>query len=66
MQLKKALTQLNGLQFMIENLDLKSAMGKRFLVETPWFVSKEAIEAEVNITVIFEPVLPSKAIGMSH
>ena len=49
MQLKKALTQLNGLQFMIENLDLKSAMGKRFLVETPWFVSKKVIETELNL-----------------
>lgn len=49
MLLKNALSQFNNLQFMIENLNLKSAMGKRFLLESPMLFTLKEIEAELNL-----------------
>ena len=49
MLLKNALSQFNTLQFMIENLNLKSAMGKRFLLETPMLFTSKEIETELNL-----------------
>ena len=45
MQFRKAISEINGLQYLTEELDLKSPMGKRFLLDTEMFYS----ETELNI-----------------
>ncbi|PXX96847.1 DNA mismatch repair protein MutS [Marinifilum breve] len=45
MQFRKAISEIKGLQYLAEELDLKSPMGKRFLMDTDMFCS----EAELNI-----------------
>jgi len=45
MQFRKAISEIKGLQYLAEELDLKSPMGKRFLLDTDMFCS----ETELNI-----------------
>ncbi|WP_421920663.1 MutS-related protein [Marinifilum sp.] len=45
MQFRKAISEIKGLQYLAEELDLKSPMGKRFLLDTDMF----CFEAELNI-----------------
>ncbi|MDP3313702.1 hypothetical protein [Lutibacter sp.] len=56
MLLKNALTKVPTLQFMIEDLDLKSSVGKRFLLDFPMLQTANAIEIELNLV---EKVLES-------
>ena len=45
MQFRKAISEIKGLQYLAEMLDLKSPMGKRYLLDTDMFCS----ETELNI-----------------
>lgn len=49
MLLKNAFTQVSSLQFMVENLDLKSSLGKRFLLNSTMLHNQNAIETELNL-----------------
>lgn len=49
MLLKNAFTQMSGLQFMVEDLDLKTPLGKRFLLDSPMLYTTNAIDTELNL-----------------
>lgn len=49
MQLKSVISEISGLQFMVENLDLKSSVGKRFLLDTYIMQSANQINTELEL-----------------
>ena len=49
MLLKNALNQIASLQFMVEDLNLKSSLGKRFLLDSPMLYTPNAINSELDL-----------------
>ncbi|MDD2548494.1 MAG: DNA mismatch repair protein MutS [Bacteroidales bacterium] len=65
MQLKKALTEISGLRYMVDRLDLKSGLGHRMLLASPFLVNPEDVQyhlQQVNQTVNALKVEQSRAI----
>ena len=58
MILREAIRQVRGFRYMIEQLDICSAVGRRVLYDLPWLDSKSRLEAEFEriqkIMVLFE------------
>ena len=46
MILREAIRQVRGFRYMIEQLDICSAVGRRVLYDLPWLDSKSRLEAE--------------------
>ena len=43
MQLKSALTEISGLRYMVDKLDIKSGLGHRVLLASPFLVSQKDV-----------------------
>ncbi|MEG1736749.1 MAG: DNA mismatch repair protein MutS [Odoribacter sp.] len=46
MRIKEAIREVSGFRYMIENLNVRSSLGRRYLYELPWLNRKEEIESE--------------------
>lgn len=48
MILREAIQQIKGFRYMTEQLNIRSAAGRKFLYELPWLNTKREIEAELT------------------
>ena len=49
MQFRKAISEVKGLQFLTEELELKSPMGKKFLLDTKMLCNETELNAEYDL-----------------
>lgn len=59
--LRSVIDKVHGLRYVIEQLDLKSSLGKRFLLSQPFSVSKIQLETELSNTALAVDLVREKA-----